>query len=73
MSTTMEMDSIKHSSSVQTASSFEHQIEDVDDAATVKATKGGTRDDGHDMRRMGKAQELRVGRHGQYTAEHHAN
>ncbi|KAH0356539.1 amino acid transporter, partial [Aureobasidium melanogenum] len=53
------MDSIKNSSSVQTASSFEHQIEDVDDAAATEATKGGTKDDDYDMRRMGKLQELR--------------
>ena len=59
-STAIEMDSIKNSSSVQTASSFEHQIEEAEDAATVEATKGGTKDDDHDMRRMGKLQELRV-------------
>ena len=59
-STAIEMDSIKNSSSVQTASSFEHQIEEAEDAATVEATKGGTKDDDYDMRRMGKLQELRV-------------
>jgi hypothetical protein len=59
-STAIEMDSIKHSSSVQTASSFEHQIEDAEGAATIEATKGGTKDDDYDMRRMGKLQELRV-------------
>lgn len=59
-STAIEMDSIKNSSSVQTASSFEHQIEEVEDAATTEATKGGTKDDDYDMRRMGKMQELRV-------------
>ncbi|KAH0154613.1 amino acid transporter, partial [Aureobasidium melanogenum] len=58
-STAIEMDSIKNSSSVQTASSFEHQIEDVEDAAATEATKGGTKDDDYDMRRMGKLQELR--------------
>jgi hypothetical protein len=59
-STAIEMDSIKNSSSVQTASSFEHQIEEAEDAATAEATKGGTKDDDYDMRRMGKLQELRV-------------
>lgn len=59
-STAIEMDSIKNSSSVQTASSFEQQIEDVEDAAATEATKGGTKDDDYDMRRMGKLQELRV-------------
>lgn len=59
-STAIEMDSIKNSSSVQTASSFEQQIEDVEDAAATAATKGGTKDDDYDMRRMGKLQELRV-------------
>jgi hypothetical protein len=59
-STAIEMDSIKNSSSVQTASSFEHQIEEAEDAATTEATKGGTKDDDYDMRRMGKMQELRV-------------
>lgn len=59
-STAIEMDSIKNSSSVQTASSFDHRIEDAEDVATVEATKGGTKDDDYDMRRMGKLQELRV-------------
>ncbi|KAG9637612.1 amino acid transporter, partial [Aureobasidium melanogenum] len=58
-STAIEMDSIKNSSSVQTASSFEHQIDDAEDAAATEATKGGTKDDDYDMRRMGKLQELR--------------
>jgi hypothetical protein len=59
-STAIEMDSIKNSSSVQTATSFEHQIEEAEDVATTEATKGGTKDDDYDMRRMGKLQELRV-------------